>query len=198
VLTRTAQSGVLQGGRLSIFSAPIGPQAKVVDLLGFSVIGSIAQGGLLQATLRHPPDVHPELLTGQQIERTLQGAFTLLRGPGVAPRCDPAKQQYCYESRVLHGIWATAPYLHNGSVPTLDDLLKPSAQRPATFRVGRAYDINRLGLAADQPGSGYQRATTGCEERGSGNSRCGHEGAAFGTDLADPDRKALLEYLKTL
>jgi hypothetical protein len=83
-------------------------------------------------------------------------------------------------------------------VPTLDDLLKPSAQRPATFRVGRAYDINRLGLAADQPGSGYQRATTGCEERGSGNSRCGHEGAAFGTDLADPDRKALLEYLKTL
>ncbi len=198
VLSRTAKSGVLQGGRLSIFNAPIGPQAKVIDLLGFSVIGSLAQGGLLQAALRHPPDVHPELLPGPKLERALQGAFTLLRGPEIAPHCDPARQQYCYEARVLHGIWATAPYLHNGSVPTLDDLLKPSARRPALFRLGRAYDINRLGLATDQPGSSYQRATTGCNQRGSGNSNCGHEGPAFGTDLADPDRKALLEYLKTL
>jgi len=198
VLTRTASSGVLQGGKLTIFSAPIGPQAKVIDLLGFSVIGSIAQGGLIEAALRHPPQLRAESLAGPQLERSLQGAFTLLRGPQTAPHCDPDKQQYCYESRVLHGIWATAPYLHNGSVPTLDDLLKPAAQRPATFRVGRAYDINRLGLAVDQPGSDYQRTTSGCAQRGSGNSRCGHEGAAFGTDLGDADRKALLEYLKTL
>jgi hypothetical protein len=198
VLARTAQSGVLQGGRLSIFNAPIGPQAKVFDLLGFSVIGSIAQGGLVEAEVSQPARLQLAPLSGPQIERALKGAFTMVRGADVAATCDPTRKQYCYEARVLHGIWATAPYLHNGSVPTLDDLLKPSDQRPARFAVGRAYDIARLGLATSQPQSGFVRTTTGCDQRDSGDSRCGHEGAGFGTTLGDADRKALLEYLKTL
>jgi mono/diheme cytochrome c family protein len=100
-----------------------------------------------------------------------------------------------YEARVLQGIWAAAPYLHNGSVPTLAELLKPSAQRVAQFAVGTNYDVDNVGLAATQDGSSATRTVTDCNDLNSGNSRCGHE---FGTTLSDPDKKALLEYLKTL
>ena len=100
-----------------------------------------------------------------------------------------------YESRVLQGIWAAAPYLHNGSVPTLAELLKPPAQRKSSFSVGAKYDIDNVGLAATQDGLAQPRAATDCSELNSGNSRCGHD---FGTGLSEQDKKALLEYLKTL
>jgi processive rubber oxygenase RoxA-like protein len=100
-----------------------------------------------------------------------------------------------YEARVLEGIWAAAPYLHNGSVPTLAELLKPPAQRTAQFSVGSKYDIEKVGLAVTQPGSDAVRSVTDCNEINSGNSRCGHD---FGTDLSEQQKKALIEYLKTL
>jgi hypothetical protein len=96
---------------------------------------------------------------------------------------------------VLQGIWATAPYLHNGSVPTLADLLKPATERPAAFQVGPAYDPVNVGLATDQAIFNYTLKTTDCSDRNSGNSRCGHE---FGTQLAPAEKRALLEYLKVL
>jgi mono/diheme cytochrome c family protein len=99
-----------------------------------------------------------------------------------------------YESRVLQGIWAAAPYLHNGSVASLAELLKPAAQRKASFSLGPNYDTNEVGLAAVQPGSNT-RTLTDCNDLNSGNSKCGHE---WGTALSDPEKKALLEYLKTL
>jgi hypothetical protein len=74
-------------------------------------------------------------------------------------------------------------------------LLKPSAQRTSQFSLGAKYDIENVGLAATQDGSGGTRPVTDCSELNSGNSRCGHE---FGTSLSDQDKKALLEYLKTL
>lgn len=198
ILVRTADSGALEGGHLTIFSRPIPKNAKAIDLLGFSVIGSLLQGGLLEAAQHSPaakalPGIQPP-----KVQTALKGAYSLERTPDQIKMCDPKSKPYCYESRVLHGIWATAPYLHNGSVPTLEDLLKPSSQRPASFKVGRAYDIKRLGLASEQPGSPYSRTTTDCSKRDDDNSRCGHEGPGFGTDLSDTDREALLEYLKTL
>jgi RoxA-like, cytochrome c-like len=58
-----------------------------------------------------------------------------------------------YEGRPLDGIWATAPYLHNGSVPTLDDLLKPADQRPKSFSVGtRVFDPVKVGFRTDAKG----------------------------------------------
>lgn len=108
---------------------------------------------------------------------------------------DTNPKRAAFESRVLEGIWATAPYLHNGSVPSLEDLLKPVAERPATFKVGQAYDPRKVGLAAEQTQFDYHYKTTDCKDTNSGNSRCGHE---FGTKLSDPDKKALLEFLKQL
>ena len=102
---------------------------------------------------------------------------------------------YAYEARVLEGIWAAAPYLHNGSVPTLAELLKPAAERVRSFKVGPAYDLVNVGLAVQQSKFDYTLETTDCSDRNSGNSRCGHE---FGTSLSAEEKKALLEYLKTL
>jgi hypothetical protein len=119
----------------------------------------------------------------------LKGAFNLsnrecLKGPPNV-----------YEARVLDGIWVAAPYLHNGSVPTLNELLKPSAQRVPEFKVGPAYNNVDVGLASEQTKFNYTLKTTDCSKRNSGNSRCGHD---YGTTLQPEEKKALLEYLKTL
>jgi hypothetical protein len=99
-----------------------------------------------------------------------------------------------YMARKLSGIWATAPYLHNGSVPTLYDLLHPD-QRPARFLVGnREYDPVKLGFqseSANMPVNVWAFDTTQ-----PGNSNMGHSGAQFGTTLPEEDKSALLEYLK--
>ncbi len=102
-----------------------------------------------------------------------------------------------YESRVLEGIWATAPYLHNGSVPTMAALLEPVENRPSEFKIGPSYDPEKIGLAVEQTKFDYVLKTTDCKGAniGSGNSRCGHE---FGTRLSKEDKVALLEYLKIL
>jgi len=96
----------------------------------------------------------------------------------------------------MQGIWAAAPYLHNGSVPTLAELLKPASERVKKFKIGPAYDTTNIGLAEQQTQFNYELETTDCSDRNSGNSRCGHE---FGTtQLNAAEKRALLEYLKTL
>jgi hypothetical protein len=97
----------------------------------------------------------------------------------------------------LDGIWLRAPYLHNGSVPTLEDLLQPAASRPTEF--WRGYDVysrERTGFVSSGPEAeqaGWRYDTTVV-----GNGNAGHEGDAYGTLLSDGDKRALVEYLKTL
>ena len=107
--------------------------------------------------------------------------------------------------RSLAGVWATAPYLHNGSVPTLYHLLLPGDERPKKFPLGhREYDPVHVGYrfdATDAPQTfDVDRPTidaTGKEypEVPNGNSNRGHE---FGTQLTDEERLDLIEYMKTL
>jgi mono/diheme cytochrome c family protein len=99
-----------------------------------------------------------------------------------------------YVSRPLVAPWATAPYLHNNSVPTLYHLLLPAANRPKTFPLGhREYDPVKLGYTTEAAGPPSVLFDTSLP----GNSNVGHEyGVA---DLKDEaDRMALLEYLKSL
>lgn len=104
---------------------------------------------------------------------------------------DPARL-LAYKARPLDGIWATAPYLHNGSVPTLADLLLPSNERPDQFRVGsRQLDTVRVGFASSPEGDAGFVLGTGMP----GNSNAGHE---YGTSLPEEDKAALVEYLKGL
>jgi len=96
-----------------------------------------------------------------------------------------------YLARPLTGVWATAPYLHNGSVPTLWDLLHPS-QRPPKFIVGnREYDPAKLGYSTT--GNGWTFDTSQ-----PGNSNSGHAGDKYGTTLPEDQKASLLEYLKTI
>lgn len=97
-----------------------------------------------------------------------------------------------YAARPLYGIWAAAPYLHNGSVPTLYDLLLPPEQRPKTFALGaRDYDPVRLGFVVNTACS-QQDCLVDTTRTGDGNG-----GHLWGTDLSEADRTALLEYLKS-
>ena len=95
-----------------------------------------------------------------------------------------------YAGRPLTGVWASPPYLHNGSVPTLYHLLLPAAKRPTTFPLGhREYDPVKVGYVTEVAGkSRFVMDTTQ-----DGNHNTGHE---YGTDLSEDDRMALLEYLK--
>jgi hypothetical protein len=96
-----------------------------------------------------------------------------------------------YAARPLYGIWAAAPYLHNGSVPTLYDLLLPPDQRPKRFALGaREYDPVKLGFVVETACS-QQDCVVDTTLPGDGNG-----GHLWGTDLTEPDRMALLEYLK--
>lgn len=96
-----------------------------------------------------------------------------------------------YLARPLTGVWATAPYLHNGSVPTLWHLLHP-AERPRKFIVGnREYDPAKLGYSTT--GNGWTFDTSQ-----PGNSNIGHTGDKYGTNLSEDQKAALLEYLKTV
>jgi hypothetical protein len=107
----------------------------------------------------------------------------------------------CYVARPLVSIWATAPYLHNGSVPTLYHLLLPARERPKLFPIGqREYDPVKLGYVIDPRGIPVQQWPLLFEinATASGNLNVGHEGPEYGTDLHDEERSELLEYLKTL
>jgi len=96
-----------------------------------------------------------------------------------------------YPARPLVGVWASAPYLHNNSVPTLDDLLRPPAARPIMFFRGSVeYDALKMGFVTSQQTGSFMFDT-----RLPGNSNAGH---TYGTELPDADRAALLEYLKRL
>lgn len=108
-----------------------------------------------------------------------------------------------YLAPPLDGVWATAPYLHNGSVPTLEALLDPTL-RPKYFTRGRdstAYDLERVGWEhevldhgqAAEPDPARRARIYDTTLYGKGNQ--GHE---FGARLSADERRAVLEYLKTL
>lgn len=100
-----------------------------------------------------------------------------------------------YVAVPLDGIWLRAPYLHNGSVPTLADLLEPPERRPTLFYRGYdVYDGQKGGFISDVAEE-HGRKFFSFDTRHIGNSNSGH---LFGTDLSPDDKRALLEYLKTL
>ena len=123
-----------------------------------------------------------------------------------------------YRARPLNGVWATAPYLHNGSVPSLYWLLTPAAERPTSFCQGaRDYDPKQVGFAV--PAGGETSCKVGQtlfatkDASGKpikGNSTLGHsfEGPArpnkdypngiIGGAFSEEERWDLIEYLKTL
>ena len=109
-----------------------------------------------------------------------------------------------YQAPPLDGIWATAPYLHNGSVPTLKTLLK-SADRPARFYRPPStdfshYDQENVGWKFEVPTSrdGSPAADKDRSLFDSSRFGLGNGGHTFGDPLSEEQRMDLIEYLKTL
>ncbi|HET6971013.1 MAG TPA: di-heme-cytochrome C peroxidase, partial [Phenylobacterium sp.] len=192
----TGASGALTGVPANYVSgAALTGNEPVRALLTTAVKGSLIgkKGELVQAATQNifgvtplpkvlPPQFAlpaPETRKQQQLRHCLQNAS------------DPLM---AYKARPLEGIWATAPYLHNGSVPTLYDLLLPPARRPASFKVGtRAFDPKKVGYATDPSALGNSFTFDTSQP---GNSNKGHD---YGVGALTPaQRLELLEYLKGL
>ncbi len=194
--TRTGNLAGTPPGYLKVASStepPLGDTAPVAQMLKTTVIGALAgrKFEVVAAAGKTWLGIPPNPRVGavavaeskeQRLARCLRTADPLLG----------------YRARPLTGIWATAPYLHNGSVPTLWDLLLPPEQRPATFFVGtREFDPVKVGyVTAASPDNGFRFVARDGNGPVTGNSNAGHD---YGNaNLTDPDRWALIEYLKTL
>ncbi|WP_246589868.1 di-heme-cytochrome C peroxidase [Marinobacterium ramblicola] len=130
---------------------------------------------------------------------------------------DLPQQILGYKPRPLAGVWATPPFLHNGSVPSIYQMLLPAAERDTTFFVGpRDYDPVHLGYVTSQPPGGefdgfwFNTALTGNHNTGHSFAASPRQWQAYrndpsanplpsgviGPELSDEQRFALLEYLK--
>jgi len=161
------QTGPWQGKKTAVLAGPVlGAQAQSIDVVAHAAIG---------APLRHPlAAVHDATVSRHALYKA-----------GVAQHPD------YYKARPLSGIWASAPYLHNGSVPTLAELLKPPSERVPRFWVGgREIDPVNVG---NEYNEGPNRSLLDTTQPG--NSNAGHD---FGTKLSESDKRDLLEYLKSL
>lgn len=99
-----------------------------------------------------------------------------------------------YASPPLDGVWLRAPFLHNGSVPTLFDLLETPDKRPALFWRGYdVYDRERMGFISFGPEA--ERQGWRYDTQVPGNSNTGH---LWGTGLSPEEKKALVEFMKSL
>lgn len=106
-----------------------------------------------------------------------------------------------YVAPPLDGVWASAPYFHNGSVPTLWHVLHPE-QRPTIWHpVSTELDADKVGLTIEAVPSVPQDLTDSVELRSYfdtrlfGKSNSGHD---YPDVLTEPEKRAVLEYLKSL
>ena len=173
---------------------------------GGSVLFGLALGATVQQTIE-------AWYAGNYISDAQQEAFQ-----GDRPNC--LQVGAGYRARPLNGVWATAPFLHNSSVPTLMDLLSPLEERPKLVQLGNTrFDTEKVGITQDprvRMVAGENYADNGLfilDTSLPGNSNAGHEFSdqwdasksyddqpkgVIGPLLSIDERKALVEYLKTL
>jgi hypothetical protein len=166
-LDSVSSSGAFAGRKEGVLAGdPLAARVSTIDLVAHAAIG---------AALCHPL---------QTIRDAIGGYHRVIKA-------ELDKHPEYYKARPLSGIWSSAPYLHNGSVPSLVELLKPPPARMAKFFVGsREFDPVNVGVAvaASEHASEFDTALLG-------NSNVGH---SYGTTLGDADKRDLLEYLKSL
>ncbi len=107
------------------------------------------------------------------------------------------RKTFGYANQPLDGIWLRGPYLHNGSVPTLRELLEPAANRRTEFY--RGYDVidhARVGFISDMPAENGRKYFF-YDTRLPGIGNYGHEGEEYGTNLSPEEKDAVVEYWQT-
>jgi hypothetical protein len=159
---------------------------------GILLWGSWLDPGILIFRGEQPLNELTAQLALNALPSTLDQAVAL--NLGIAEVAVVGKGPY-YKARPLDGIWASPPYLHNGSVPSLVELLKPADQRVKSFCVGDwQYDPDRVGYQA-YDGSNCPKGTAKVDTTVPGSSNAGHP---YGMNLGPEDKRCLIEFLKTL
>jgi hypothetical protein len=170
----------------------MGEKAPVANMLGATVKGALigAKGDIIKEAvptffgIRLRPDV--DLAPGPFDQRAGERS-TCLTEKGVLV--------LGYKARPLDGIWATAPFLHNGSVPNLYELLLPALERSASFAVG-SHEYDPVNVGYETTGGRFEFVARQGKRVVEGNSNAGHE---YGAEkFSEEDRRALLEFMKTL
>jgi hypothetical protein len=207
--TYGAATGVLEGTGDGYFvGTPLPAMTEVATMLTVTVLGGMANNkkAIAESAARafigisRPPQIKdPSTSTTKMLTTGRPQELDSVRALRLQ-RCMTEKSDILgYKARPLTGIWATAPYLHNGSVPTLYDLLLPPQERPDSFWVGsREFDPVNVGYITTQDADNSFEFRTR-DDTGHmipGNSNAGHDydnGA-----LTEQERRALVEYIKTL
>jgi hypothetical protein len=185
------KSGKFQGQRrYYIAGDPLPAVAPAIDIANNLMVG-IIKNNPLQAYLAqkdaakfgHGDEIHPpKYVDGKIIEA----------GQEVS-----RKALLAYKARPLNGVWSSAPFLHNGSVPNMYQLLLPAKDRVKKFYIGSMqYDAKNLGFDMSPVKESFLFDTSLA-----GNSNAGHEyGMGYGEQggLTEDERWALIEYIKTL
>ena len=206
-----ADTGAMQGQRLGMPGhETLGAREPVANML-VSMVSAILterKGQVILNAAQSAIGIHPRprVFANAVMSTRVQPSAAELRRRMLQARlraCQPkiaaGDLTLGYKSRPLTGVWATAPYLHNGSVPTLYDLLLPPDRRPKSFYVGsREFDPVKVGYVT-AAGAGQSSLFRVTDEEGQviiGNSNEGHD--YLPAQVSDADRQALLEYLKIL
>ncbi len=187
---RTALTGALAGTPVQVpllllgfdvswgFFKTFGATTSGSEALGNAVLGVFLAGGrdLFEGIVTDPTTLVP----AQEVPEALNF---------VSGMNDQSPK---YKARPLNGIWAAAPYLHNGSVPNLEQLLTPPSLRDKQFYVGsRTLDHKKVGLSTDKdPLRSFL-----FDASKAGNLNTGHD---YGTTLNPDEKRDLIEFLKTL
>ncbi len=180
--------------------------------------GNSSENSLVPVQVQDGPMLSFALALGAVVQQTDNAWFNANNVPadqrlafeGDRPNCLQAGAGY--KARPLNGVWATGPFLHNGSVPTLDDLLRPADERPRFVRLGDpTFDTVKVGLQQPELSKdsypayvdGYfilDTAVDGNRNTGHafGASKDGTTAGVIGPEFTDRQRQALIEYLKTL
>nr|WP_310523739.1 di-heme-cytochrome C peroxidase [Polymorphobacter sp.] len=198
--TFRARTGTLEGTRSAFVSGdPFTPIADNRQMLVAVITGTLAgQKRAIAATFA-------KALFGLPREIEVGAGFAAEETAQKSPqqrlaicKANAANELIAYKGRPLTGVWATAPYLHNGSVRSLYELLLPPAKRATSFPVGtRVLDPVRVGYV-DADGTAPTTFTVNTSQGVAipGNSNAGHD---YGNAALSPtDRQALVDYMKTL
>lgn len=141
------------------------------------------------------------LVTDLVIERYVDDTGLASRDLARMTRGEPNQwvAERRYRARPLNGVWATAPFLHNGSVPNLFELLKPSAERKSFCQGDWEFDPVNVGLAARETCTNPRTPLFDTSIRG--NSNAGHDGRDYLADelrISEAKRRQLILFLKSL
>jgi hypothetical protein len=113
------------------------------------------------------------------------------------PRPSPVPH---YKAAPRDGVWATPPFMHNGSVPNLYEMLVPAAERTKKFCLGRDFDPVKVGVDTSCKSGTYMIDTSliGSSNRGHSFENAPLGNGVIGPLLTEEERWALVEYLKSI